>query len=145
MVMNIKNSSKCKEEEKAALEAYKAARDAEYEAAQLAGRIARETNKPRVWDCHAGKFYPADAVYVGREVRDRRTGKITRPATPFGNHLKLSGEGFREYAVEKMLDTDFREQIFALGGRDLLCWCSPDSECCHARVWLELANEVAVV
>jgi len=142
MVMNIKNSSKSKDEEKAALNAYKAARDAEYEAAQRAGRIARGTHTPRVWDCHAGKFYPADAVYVGREVRDRRTGQLTWAATPFGNHLKLSQNAFREYATSKMLDADFRARVEALRGRDLLCWCGPNAEFCHAKVWLELANRM---
>ena len=44
---------------------------------------------PKVYDCHAGKKYPQDAVYVGREVRDRRTGNIIRPATPFGNYLQI--------------------------------------------------------
>jgi hypothetical protein len=31
----------------------------------------QDPQQPRVWDCHAGKKYPADAVYVGCRVRDR--------------------------------------------------------------------------
>ena len=42
---------------------------------------------PQIFDCHAGKKYPADAVYVGRLTRDRG-GRILRPDTPFGNHNK---------------------------------------------------------
>jgi hypothetical protein len=60
---------------------------------------------PRIYDCHAGKKYPADAIYVGREVRDRRTGEISWPATPFGNYKKLNGDAFRAYAADKMVST----------------------------------------
>jgi hypothetical protein len=95
----------------------------------------------RVWDCHAGKKYPADAVYVGREVRDRRTGKVLWPATPFGNYQKLQGDAFRAYAADKMKNPDFRKQVESLRGQHLLCWCRPhEAKNCHARVWLELAN-----
>jgi hypothetical protein len=95
---------------------------------------------PRVYDCHAGKKYPADAVYVGREVRDRRTGNIIRPATPFGNVKRLTGDAFRSYAAEKMKDAEFRELVESLRGKNLLCWCKPDEPTCHAKIWLELAN-----
>jgi hypothetical protein len=148
MLLPMKQDESLPEEEQERLRAIakqqRIERDHEYEAAQLAGRIARGTNTPRVWDCHAGKFYPADAEYVGREVRDRRTGEIIRAGTIFENplHLKLTGEAFRNYAAEKMLDADFRARVEALRGRDLLCWCGPNAEFCHAKVWLELANAV---
>jgi hypothetical protein len=45
----------------------------------------REIGGPRIYDCHKGKKYPADAVYVGREVRSRQTarssGRPRRTAT----------------------------------------------------------------
>jgi alkylated DNA repair dioxygenase AlkB/uncharacterized Zn-finger protein len=98
--------------------------------------------EPQVYDCHAGKEYPADAVYVGREVRDRK-GKLIREASPFGNP-HLPPEEFRAYAEEKMKDAAFAAQVMALKGKDLLCWCSgKETEHCHARVWLELANRNA--
>ena len=94
-----------------------------------------------VYDCHAGCVYPSDAVYVGREVRDRRTGIVSWPATPFGNYKKLTGDAFRAYAADKMKDAEFRKQLEAVRGKDLLCWCRPhEVENCHARIWLELAN-----
>ena len=107
---------------------------------------------PKVWDCHAGKKYPADAIYVGCRVPDRRGGVI-REGTIFGNGtnplrshhgwLKTEAE-FRRYAEAKLLDPEFRQQALKLRGRDLLCWCVQDgpkrAEFCHARVWLELMN-----
>jgi len=99
-------------------------------------------NTPRVFDCHAGKEYPTDAKYVGREVRDRRTGQIIWPDTPFGNYFGLTGDAFRKYAVGRMQLPYFRARVEALRGRDLLCWCGPNAAFCHAKVWLELANRM---
>lgn len=107
---------------------------------------------PRIYDCHAGKRYPGSlmpelnclnpAVYVGRETRDFRTGKVLWPATPFGNYKKLQGDAFRAYALDKMKDPEFRKQVEWLRGKHLLCWCKPhEEENCHARIWLELANK----
>jgi alkylated DNA repair dioxygenase AlkB len=105
-------------------------------------RMERPTShKPAVYDCHAGCKYPPDAVYVGREVRDRRTGTVSWLATPFGNYKKLTGDAFRAHAADKMKDAEFRKQVESLRGKDLLCWCRPhEIENCHARIWLELAN-----
>src|SRR5438093_535954 len=67
--------------------------------------------KPRVWDCHAGKEYPDDAVYVGCRVLGG--SKVLREGTIFGNGANplVSHEGslkteaeFRAYAVKKMDD-----------------------------------------
>jgi hypothetical protein len=106
----------------------------------------------RVYDCHAGQRYPGSfmpelnclnpAIYVGREVRDRRTGKVLWPATPFGNYQKLQGDQFRAYAEDKMKNPEFRKQVESLRGKHLLCWCRPhEARNCHARVWLELAKK----
>jgi hypothetical protein len=101
---------------------------------------------PKIYDCHAGKKYPADAVYVGREVRDRQTGKVSWSATPFGNHNRRktdTPEGKAAWladVAEKMKDAGFRRQVESLRGKDLLCWCKVGEPNCHARIWLELAN-----
>ena len=116
---------------------------------------------PRVWDSHAGKEYPADAIYVGCCVRNRQGGVI-REGTIFGNgknplvsHRPWAAgkesdppskntSAFRTYAQQKMLDPAFRRQAEQLRGKHLLCWCVQDgpkrAKFCHARVWLEVAN-----
>lgn len=103
-------------------------------------------DSPKIYDCHAGKKYPAGSVYVGREVRDRQTGKVSWPATPFGNHNRRktdTPEGKAAWladVAEKMKDPEFRKQVDSLRGKDLLCWCRVGEPNCHARIWLELAN-----
>ena len=101
---------------------------------------------PQIFDCHAGKKYPADAVYVGRLTRDRG-GRTLRPDTPFGNHNKRAldtEEGRAAWAAdvaERMKDPAFVAQLQGLRGKDLLCWCKSGEPNCHARTWLELANK----
>jgi alkylated DNA repair dioxygenase AlkB len=109
--------------------------------------------QPKVWECHSGKSYPLDAVYVGCRVRDRKGG-VLREGSIFGNGtdpLKShrgwlkSEEEFRQYAAKKMEDPSFRAKAEKLRGKDLLCWCvqegSEREPFCHARVWLELVNQ----
>ena len=101
---------------------------------------------PQIFDCHAGKKYPADAVYVGRLTRSHG-GKILRPDTPFGNHNKHAIEtpegraAWEQDVAELMKSPEFRAQLEALRGKDLLCWCKQPNPNCHARTWLELANK----
>jgi len=121
---------------------------------------------PRVWDCHVGKKYPKDAVYVGCQVRNRKGGVI-REGTIFGNGKNplvshrpwavgkksdppsKNATAFRAYAERKMLDLAFRQQAEQLRGRHLLCWCAQKgkkrAKFCHARVWLELINRPMTV
>lgn len=111
------------------------------------------TGQPKVWDCHAGKKYAADAVYVGCRTTHPFKGYVIREGTIFGNGANplLSHEGalhsereFRAYAIEKLKDPAFRAEAEKLRGKDLLCWCVQSgkrrAEFCHARVWLELIN-----
>lgn len=118
----------------------------------FANYIEERTREPRVWDCHAGNNYPADAVYVGCRVRNRKGGVI-REGSIFGNgtnplvshHGSLNNESeFRAYAIEKLKDPAFRADAEKLRGRDLLCWCVQEgkkrAESCHARVWMKLIN-----
>jgi alkylated DNA repair dioxygenase AlkB len=113
---------------------------------------SRTKKTPTVWDCHKGKNYPADAVYVGCRVLSR-TGKVIREGSIFGNGVNplVSHRGalhseseFRAYAIAKLKDPEFRAEAEKLRGRDLLCWCVQEgkrrAEFCHARVWLELIN-----
>lgn len=103
---------------------------------------------PRVYDCHAGKKYPADAIYVG--CKSQRGGKVIREGTIFGNGTNpleshdgaLDIAALREYAKSKANDPAFRVHLESLRGKDLLCWCNQATEAdqCHARVWLQLAN-----
>lgn len=45
--------------------------------------IAAAKHVPQVYDCHAGKKYPADAIYVG--CKTVMYGKVLREGTIFGN------------------------------------------------------------
>jgi Domain of unknown function (DUF4326)/2OG-Fe(II) oxygenase superfamily len=109
---------------------------------------------PKVWCCKAGYEYPQDAIYVGcRTIRGQ-----AREGSSFGNAVDpfkvrnaktnpwLAGNeaDFRTAALKKMEDRAFRQQLGALRGKHLLCWCEQDGPkrpaFCHARVWLELAN-----
>jgi alkylated DNA repair dioxygenase AlkB len=115
-------------------------------------RSGMPKKKPTVWDCHKGNKYPADAVYVGCRVLNRK-GEVKREASVFGNGTNplVSHKGaihserqFRAYAIEKLKDPAFRAEAEKLRGRDLLCWCVQEgkrrAEFCHARVWLKLIN-----
>jgi uncharacterized Zn-finger protein len=112
--------------------------------------------KPQVFDCHAGKKYPDDAVYMGCRTKDR-SGNLLREGSVFGNAVRplecrdkrtnpaITHDNepvFRAYALDKMKDPDFAQQVESLRGKDLLCWCKDTAKFCHARVWLELANPV---
>lgn len=103
--------------------------------------FVREPGPPRIYNIKSGKF-PKDAVYVGRKYG-------SWPTTPFGNHKRLNGDAWKAEVARLMASPEFHKEIFEylggpfenLGGRDLLCWCSPkEMPRCHARVWLELAN-----
>jgi hypothetical protein len=104
--------------------------------------FVREPGPPRIYDCHVGKRWPEAAVYVGREVLDRRTGKVDWPSTPYGNHHKLNGQAWIDETNRLMADEEFATKMRNdLRGRDLLCWCKPNEPNCHAKIWLKLANE----
>lgn len=114
-------------------------------------RAAGAVSSPRVWDCHAGKQFPADAVYVGCKVS--MYGRTIREGSIFGNGANplVSHRGsfktereFRDYATRRLTDPEFRAEVEKLRGKHLLCWCVQDgpkrADFCHARIWLELAN-----
>jgi hypothetical protein len=77
-----------------------------------------------------------------KETKDRMTGKVLFPGTPFGNYCHLEPEAYREMLLAMAAaDPEFAAQVEALRGKELLCWCSgKEKERCHARVLLKLAN-----
>jgi len=46
-----------------------------------------------------GPRLPPDAVYVGRETKDRRTGQILFPGVLFANDARISIDRFRDYSA----------------------------------------------
>jgi len=104
--------------------------------------FVREPGGSRIYDCHSGKRWPEAAVYVGREVRSRQMGEVDWPWTPYGNHKKLNGQEWIDETNRLMADSEFAAKMRNdLRDKDLLCWCPPDEPNCHARRWLQLANE----
>jgi hypothetical protein len=111
---------------------------------------------PRVWSRAKSQGpYPPAAVYVGCRNVDRFTGEERCKGSIYENDYKpLKGHrnkiadndaDFRAYAVKRMaIDPAFRQQVEALKGKDLLCWCIQNGpkrdSFCHARVLLDLAN-----
>jgi hypothetical protein len=99
---------------------------------------------PRVLNAHGRGWttgrLPPNSVYVGRWTRPIRISSDWR------NRFKVRENGPREEV--KQVIARYRawlcgqpELIAALPelrGKDLICWCVPDS--CHADVLLELAN-----
>ena len=116
--------------------------------------VVSVSRQARGWDCHKGKKYPSDAIYVGCRTIHPFSGELLREGTIFGNGKNpleshkgaLASESeFRAYAVEKLKNPGFRAEAEKLRGRDLLCWCAQEGKrrekFCHARVWLELIND----
>ena len=108
---------------------------------------------------------PANAVKVDRSTpygnpfRVRRIAILTDAADPWVVEREGDGAGLGCFATEEAARADavarfqawigepaqalLREAARAeLAGRDLACWCGPDSPC-HADVWLEIANQAA--
>lgn len=94
---------------------------------------------PRVWNKRDPEC-PRDAVYVGRP---------TKWGNPFSHLPHASCDvafvPTREEAIEKHAEwlmtgdgQHLLEHIHELRGKDLACWCAPDT--CHAELLLILAN-----
>jgi len=84
--------------------------------------------------------------YIGRGgivfidgVRYPENGSIW--ANPY--KLEVSREEslrkFREYIVKKIKDENLYEKLIGLDGKNLGCWCKPES--CHGDVLVELIEE----
>lgn len=118
-------------------------------------RIQRR--RTRGWRAHA------NAVYIGRPtmwanpIRISRRGDAWEVAAPHGGGLLAETETrreahetaaglYRRYATHQYagdpphwFQSPRPEDVAALAGRDLMCWCPPGLPC-HADVLLELAN-----
>lgn len=69
-------------------------------------------------------------VYVGRPSK-------------WGNPYYIGRDGNRQEVIQKyrewiLLQPNLMNDIHELKGKDLVCFCAPES--CHAEVLLELAN-----
>jgi Domain of unknown function (DUF4326) len=54
----------------------------------------------------------------------------------------LNGQEWIDETNRLMNDPAFAAKMREdLRGKPLLCWCEPDNPQCHARRWLQLANE----
>lgn len=114
-------------------------------------RIQRR--RTRGWRAHA------NAIYVGRPslwaspIRVHRLGSAWAVTPAWGDRLLTKTRTRREAHAtavalyRELLEADERpwwfnvrrEDVAALAGRDLMCWCPPGLPC-HADVLLELAN-----
>lgn len=84
---------------------------------------------PKVFSRKNGPI-PTDAIYVGRPSK-------------WGNPYAVGPHGSREEVIEKFKrylasNTILTASLHELKGKDLVCWCAPES--CHADILLELAN-----
>lgn len=96
-----------------------------------------------------GWTMPAGAIYVGRPTRwgNPFAGNPARAVASFERWL--TSRGTSEFYLDRGLRLvravawhdayDLRNQLHALAGKDLACWC-PTSAPCHADVLLRLAN-----
>lgn len=91
---------------------------------------------PKVYNKRMDRDIPREAVYIGRPSK-------------WGNPFKIGTDGTREEVIEKYRrytlahmarNSAFWDRIKGeLGGKDLVCWCSPLP--CHGDILLEIANE----
>jgi hypothetical protein len=87
--------------------------------------------------CRHG-IVPEGAVYIGRAMRFQRI-----PASKWGNPFMVGKHGTRAEVIEKYRNwicdqPDLVAALPELRGRDLACWCAPES--CHGQILMELAN-----
>jgi hypothetical protein len=86
--------------------------------------------KCRVLNAKEVGKHPPNSVYVGRPSK-------------WGNPFAIGKDGTREEVVAKyreyILGSKLMDDLHELRGKDLVCWCSPES--CHADVLAELVNK----
>jgi hypothetical protein len=84
-----------------------------------------------------------NARVVGTKTTDTQV-YCGRPSK-WGNPFQIGCDGNRENVIEKYMDwfctqQHLIDQIYELKGKDLVCWCYPQS--CHCDFLLEFANEI---
>jgi hypothetical protein len=77
-------------------------------------------------------------IYVGRAVP-----RLGLPASPYANPFKIGPDGGRADVIQRyrswiLSRLDLLNQLPALRGRPLACWCAP--EACHAHVLADLVD-----
>lgn len=86
---------------------------------------------------HHGRV-PDGAVYVGRAAPGLSASPYANPYRANVHGLDQCRTLFREHVADNpLLVAAARAE---LAGRDLACWCQPDTVWCHADDWLALAN-----
>ncbi len=88
-------------------------------------------------------------IYVGRGGVVFIDGKRFPPqASEFSNPYKIGEHGTRDEVISKYKEMieykiknvpDFKAKILNLKGKNLGCWCKPES--CHADILFEIANK----
>jgi hypothetical protein len=88
---------------------------------------------PRRIQCQRTRGWrkPEGAIYVGRPSRWGNPFRV-------GGHVATAAEAVARFRAETLPSWP-PEQIAALRGRDLMCWCRL-GEPCHADVLIEIAN-----
>jgi hypothetical protein len=84
------------------------------------------------------------SLYIGREVRDRRTGQIRFEESDWHNPHTVEEHGrddsLRLYEEQHLRNSlELRARIPELQGKALCCWCAP-KHACHGHVLARLAN-----
>jgi len=87
-----------------------------------------------------GTSLPANAVYIGR-----RNPRYGLPASKWANPYRIARDDTRDEVIEKyrawiVQQPDLIAALPELRGKDLVCWCAPES--CHGAVLLELLEEL---
>lgn len=93
---------------------------------------------PRVLNKRTDKI-PPDAVYVGRPSKWGNPFKMNDPLLPAGlSRLGRRKAIISEYQQWLLKQSELLKDLPELGGKDLVCWCSPLP--CHADILLKLTN-----
>lgn len=89
-------------------------------------------------------------VYIGRGgVVFIDGARFPKKASPFANPFKVGRDGTHEDVVRKFKeymwgrvnsDPELKEQLLALKGKNLGCWCKPEP--CHGDILLEMIGEI---
>jgi len=87
---------------------------------------------------------PEFDVYIGREIRDHRTGEVRYEASPWANpHLSLPE--YEIYINRKIREDPVIYDLRELAGKRLGCWCINTNKIlplvCHGQVLLKLIRE----
>lgn len=93
---------------------------------------------PRVLNKRTDQI-PADAVYIGRPSDWGNPFTHLKSGTLASHQVNTRDQAVARYR-DYLLQTrpDLLARLHELRGRDLVCWCAPQS--CHGHILLELAN-----